>query len=205
MMSITPWQGAKVQTSAEVRHSGFDPWVEIKPEHLRQNVNTVSKSVGNRPILAVIKNNGYGLGVVPIAQALAPLPQVRGLAVIRLQEAFAIRDAGITVSLFLDANEQQIRAAADLGANAVELHTGQYALAKGHSVAAELFKLRGAGKLVRELGLTLHAGHGLTYRNVIPVAQIDGMDELNIGHSIVSRAVMVGMEAAVREMKRLID
>ena len=101
MMSITPWQGAKVQTSAEVRHSGFDPWVEIKPEHLRQNVNTVSKSVGNRPILAVIKNNGYGLGVVPIAQALAPLPQVRGLAVIKLQEAFAIRDAGITAPVLL--------------------------------------------------------------------------------------------------------
>src|SRR5262245_44098718 len=116
-----------------------------------------------------------------------------------------LKDAGITVSLVLDANEKQIRAAAELGARAVELHTGQYSHAKGEAaIAAELFKLRTAGKLVRELGLTLHAGHGLTYRNVIPVAHIDGMDELNIGHSIVARAVMVGMEAAVKEMKRLV-
>jgi pyridoxine 5-phosphate synthase len=133
-----------------------------------------------------------------------------GLNVLAHRDAAAdciqrLRAAGITVSLFLDPDEQQIRAAADLGAHAVELHTGQYALAKGHAAAAELHKLRGAGKLVRELGLTLHAGHGLTYRNVIPIARIDGMDELNIGHSIVSRAVMVGMQAAVREMKELIQ
>jgi pyridoxine 5-phosphate synthase len=115
-----------------------------------------------------------------------------------------LKDAGIVVSLFLDPDQQQIRAAADLGAHAVELHTGQYSHAKADAVAAELFKLRSAAKLIHELGLTLHAGHGLTYRNVIPIARIDGMDELNIGHSIVSRAVMVGMEAAVREMKRLV-
>jgi len=101
MMSIAPWQGANVQTPSEVRNSGFDPWVEIRPDNLRQNVAAVSASVGNRPILAVIKNNGYGFGVVPIAQILAPLPQVRGLAVIKLQEAFAIRDAGITAPVLL--------------------------------------------------------------------------------------------------------
>lgn len=117
-----------------------------------------------------------------------------------------LRDAGITVSLFLDPDERQIRAAADLGAHAVELHTGQYALAKSEADRqAELHALRSAGKLVRELGLVLHAGHGLNYRNVVPIARIDSMDELNIGHSIVSRAVMVGMEQAVREMKRLIS
>jgi pyridoxine 5-phosphate synthase len=116
-----------------------------------------------------------------------------------------LKDAGIVVSLFLDADEDQIRAAADLGADAVELHTGQYALANTQAAQMhELQKLKIVGRLVRELGLVLHAGHGLTYRNVVPIARIDGMDELNIGHSIVSRAVMVGMEAAVREMKRLI-
>jgi pyridoxine 5-phosphate synthase len=116
-----------------------------------------------------------------------------------------LRDAGITVSLFLDPDERQIRAAADVGAHAVELHTGQYALAKTDADRhGQLHALRSAGKLVRELGMVLHAGHGLTYRNVVPIARIDNIDELNIGHSIVSRAVMVGMEQAVREMKRLI-
>jgi pyridoxine 5-phosphate synthase len=115
-----------------------------------------------------------------------------------------LKDAGITVSLFLDPDEPQIRAAADFGADAVELHTGKYANAHGKAQSFELHKLRSAARLVRELGLVLHAGHGLNYRNVVPVARIEGMDELNIGHSIVSRAVMVGMQEAVREMKRLI-
>jgi pyridoxine 5-phosphate synthase len=133
-----------------------------------------------------------------------------GLNVLAQREAVGkciqrLKQSGILVSLFLDPDESQVRAAADLGADAVELHTGQYALAKGSAAQLhELQKLRSAGRLVRELGLVLHAGHGLTYRNVVPIARIDGMDELNIGHSIISRAVMVGMEAAVREMKRLI-
>lgn len=101
MMSVAPWQGPRVPAPAPTRDSGFDPWIEIKPAHLRQNVAEVSASVGNRPILAVIKNNGYGLGVVAIARILAPLPQIRGLAVIKLQEAFAIRDAGITTPVLL--------------------------------------------------------------------------------------------------------
>jgi pyridoxine 5-phosphate synthase len=90
--------------------------------------------------------------------------------------------------------------------NSVELHTGEYALAApGKDQAAELARLVTAGQHVRSLGLTLHAGHGLTYRNVKPIAAIEGMTELNIGHSIVARALMVGFEQAVREMKRLIS
>lgn len=116
-----------------------------------------------------------------------------------------LREAGIIVNLFIDPAEDQIRAAADVGADAVELHTGTYALAKpGDAQDAELAKIVQAAALTHELGLVLHAGHGLTYRNVQPIAQIDGMDELNIGHSIVARAIMVGFEAAVREMRRLI-
>jgi pyridoxine 5-phosphate synthase len=116
-----------------------------------------------------------------------------------------LHDAGIVVSLFLDADERQIESARDLGADAVELHTGQYALAvHGRPQQAELEKLqRGAAHIV-ECGMTLHAGHGLTYRNVGPVARISQMCELNIGHSIVSRALMVGFQQAVREMKELI-
>ncbi len=90
-------------------------------------------------------------------------------------------------------------------AHAIELHTGEYALATNQSAqAAQLSRLTEAGRQVIAAGLTLHAGHGLTYRNVKPIAAINQMTELNIGHSIVARAIMVGFEQAVREMKQLI-
>jgi pyridoxine 5-phosphate synthase len=114
--------------------------------------------------------------------------------------------AGISVSLFLDPDPRQLEVAAALEADAVELHTGQYALARrGAEQEAELEKLTKAGRLIRQVGMALHAGHGLTYHNVRPVAAIEDMHELNIGHSIVARALMVGFEQAVREMKRLVD
>ncbi len=117
-----------------------------------------------------------------------------------------LQDAGIAVSLFLDPDARQIDAAARLRADAVELHTGQYALARpGPEREKQLETLQEAGAQVRRLGLALHAGHGLTYHNVRPIAAIEGMHELNIGHSIVARAVMVGMVRAVREMKRLVS
>lgn len=116
-----------------------------------------------------------------------------------------LREAGIAVSLFLDPQARQIEAAAELQADAVELHTGQYANASlGPEQARQLRILTDAGALIRRLGMALHAGHGLTYRNVRPVALIDGVHELNIGHSIISRAILVGMVEAVREMKRLV-
>jgi pyridoxine 5-phosphate synthase len=115
-----------------------------------------------------------------------------------------LQQAGIVVSLFLDPDLAQIEAAARLGAQAVELHTGQYALARGTRQQEHLQTLIVAAQRVRQLGMVLHAGHGLNYQNARPVARIADMHELNIGHSIVSRAVMVGMERAVREMKQLI-
>ena len=115
-----------------------------------------------------------------------------------------LHDAGMIVSLFLDPDEAQIQAGADLNVDAVELHTGMYSLAKDDARQAELAKLANAGKLIRSLGMTLHAGHGLDYRNVKPIAELEGMCELNIGHSIVGRSIMVGMQQAVREMKQLI-
>lgn len=125
----------------------------------------------------------------------------------RVAEVIArLRDAGISVSLFLDPDPRQIETAAALRADAVELHTGQYALAKpGAAQQEQLAILQKAGSLVRQAGMALHAGHGLTYRNVRPVAAIEGMHELNIGHSIIARAILVGMEQAVREMKRLVE
>jgi pyridoxine 5-phosphate synthase len=133
-----------------------------------------------------------------------------GLDAVGNEEAVAeavarLREAGIIVSLFLDPEPSQIELAARVGADAVELHTGAYALAAhGGPQTVELLSLSRAAESVRQAGLVLHAGHGLTYRNVRPVAQLEGMSELNIGHSIVSRAVMVGFTQAVREMKQLI-
>lgn len=124
----------------------------------------------------------------------------------RIADAVArLRAAGISISLFLDPDPRQIEAARKLDADAVELHTGEYALADEKEQANQLAKLAAAGNQIRSLGMTLHAGHGLTYRNVKPVADIEGMFELNIGHSIVARAIMVGFEQAVREMKRLVS
>lgn len=118
-----------------------------------------------------------------------------------LQAAIArLKAAGIAVALFIDPDADQVRASHAVGADAVELHTGTYAEAWPRA-EAELARLAAAGSLALELGLRLHAGHGLTYWNVRPVALIPGMRELNIGHSIVARAVLVGMERAVREMK----
>jgi pyridoxine 5-phosphate synthase len=120
-----------------------------------------------------------------------------------------LKNAGIVVALFLDPDEAQIQAGAATGADAIELHTGAYALASSRhqqaQVQAELNGLVAAAEQVRSAGLTLNAGHGLTYRNVKPVAAIAGMHELNIGHSIIARAIMVGLEQAVRDMKRLVS
>ncbi len=114
--------------------------------------------------------------------------------------------AGIEVSLFIDPDGAQITASRDLGAEAVELHTGRYADATDETTRnRELAALVSAGDVALKHGLLLHMGHGLTYRNVVPVARIAGVSELNIGHSIVARAVMVGMERAVREMKDLVQ
>jgi len=116
-----------------------------------------------------------------------------------------LQDAGIEVSLFLDPDPRQIEAACRMGADAIELHTGRYALADhGAPREAELQTLNEAAVAVRQAGLGLHAGHGLTYRNVVPIASIEGMCELNIGHSIIARAIMVGLKDAVREMKQLV-
>jgi len=124
----------------------------------------------------------------------------------RVTEAVArLQDAGIEVSLFLDPDIAQIEAGVKTGASAIELHTGAYARASADFASDhELQTLSRAAEEVRSAGLALHAGHGLTYRNVRPVAEIPHMCELNIGHSIVSRAIMVGLEQAVRDMKRLI-
>lgn len=111
----------------------------------------------------------------------------------------------IFVSAFLDPDEQQITIARQLGFDAVELHTGAYANARPDQAAEQLDRLERGARWIRESGMRLHAGHGLNYRNVVPIARIPEMRELNIGHAIISRAMFVGIREAVREMKRLIE
>ncbi|NJL00102.1 MAG: pyridoxine 5'-phosphate synthase [Spirulinaceae cyanobacterium SM2_1_0] len=114
-----------------------------------------------------------------------------------------LQGAGIPVSWFIDAEAGQIAAAAKTGAQFVELHTGRYAEAKGEAERdRQLAVLCQGCNHALDLGLRINAGHGLTYWNVYPVARLPGMEELNIGHSIISRAVLVGLERAVREMKQ---
>ncbi|MDG2143382.1 MAG: pyridoxine 5'-phosphate synthase, partial [Planctomycetota bacterium] len=109
------------------------------------------------------------------------------------------------VSLFVDPDLEQVRASAASGAQFIELHTGAYSNARGGDVATELRRLTEATELARSLGLRVNAGHGLNYENVGPVAAIAGVEELNIGHSIVSRSVFDGVAASIQEMKRLLD
>lgn len=113
-----------------------------------------------------------------------------------------LQSADIPVSWFIDADETQIEAAAKTQAKFIELHTGKYADAvNGEIIQKEFIALQKGTQQALELGLRVNAGHGLTYWNVYPVACIQGMEELNIGHSIISRAVLVGLERAVKEMK----
>lgn len=114
-----------------------------------------------------------------------------------------LQGSGIPVSLFIDPDPTQIAAAAQVGARWVELHTGRYAEASSADQRqVELDHLEKASQQALQLGLRVNAGHGLTYWNVGPVARIPGMEELNIGHSIISRAVLVGLDRAVREMRQ---
>src|SRR5436190_19238020 len=116
-----------------------------------------------------------------------------------------LRDAGIRVSLFIEADPRQLEAAVSLGAPVVELHTGHYCEVEGAGRAAELVRIQKAAALCEKLGLECHAGHGLNYENVAPIAAIPNVRELNIGHFLVGEAIFIGFVPAIREMRRLMD
>ena len=116
----------------------------------------------------------------------------------------SLQARGIKVNLFIDPDERQIEASRETGAHGVEIHTGRYANAKLNA-AKEADDIARAAALASRFGLEVHAGHGLNYDNVIPIARIPEIVELNIGHSIIARAIMFGMEQAVSEMKALLD
>ncbi len=116
-----------------------------------------------------------------------------------------LQDAAIPVSLFVDADSTQLEGCRASGARWVELHTGRYAEARWADQPLELARLVEGTATARQLGLRVNAGHGLTYQNVEPVAAIEGMEELNIGHTIVARALAVGLQEAVRQMRALVQ
>ncbi|HPU28111.1 MAG TPA: pyridoxine 5'-phosphate synthase [Phycisphaerae bacterium] len=161
-------------------------------------------------------------GIVKIAERLQPdqctlVPERReelttegGLDVVRFRRRIAavverLSRRGIEISAFVEPIPDQVRASADVGCHAIELWTGEYAHARtSRARKAALNRLAASLELGQELGLLVHGGHGLTYNNIGPIAAMPGFSEFNIGHSIVSRAVFVGLREAVREMKALV-
>jgi len=147
--------------------------------------------------------------VTLVPEKRAELTTEGGLDVVKnfesIKEGVAeLKSNGIFVSLFVDSDDKQIEKTAEAGADAVEIHTGPYADSKGAKQREELMRIVHAGEKTREMGLILNSGHGLNYNNVAEIVSIPGMNEVNIGHSIVARAVLVGMERAVSEMKEII-
>lgn len=178
-----------------------------------------------RQVVAVKLNMEMSInpGIVRIAQRLRPhqctlVPEKReeittegGLDVVRLRARLKpvvrrLKQSGIETSAFIEPVAEQIAASAECGFDAVELWTGGYANARSERAGQQALDALAAGiDLGHDHGLIVHAGHGLTYRNIGPVAALLGFAEFNIGHSIIARAVFVGLRRAVREMKRLID
>ena len=184
-----------------------------------RDIELLSAMVQTRLNLAMAVTDeiiGIAVRVRPAACCLVPerreeLTTEGGLDVAgnlaRLREASeTLGRAGIEVSLFIDAEPRQIEAAAKTGAPVIELHTGHYAdAATPEARRRELQRLRNAAELAADLGLVVNAGHGLHYHNVAAVARIPQLRELNIGHSIVARALFSGLAQAVRDMKRLME
>ena len=169
----------------------------------------------NLEMAATLEMVGIALKIQPDMVTLVPerrqeVTTEGGLDVAAQEGSFKdmvdqLQVAGIPVSLFVDPVSQQLEAACKSGARWVELHTGAYAEACWADQSLQLARLTEATARARSLGLRVNAGHGLTYQNVEAVAVIEGIEELNIGHTIVARSIAVGLQEAVREMKRLVQ
>jgi pyridoxine 5-phosphate synthase len=152
--------------------------------------------------------------VVPDYVTLVPekrqeLTTEGGLDVVKYKDKLTrqidlLHQADITVSLFVDPDLEQLKASARIKADYIEIHTGAYCDAKGKQQTAELTKIEEAIKAGKKLGLGVNAGHGLNYQNIRPILALGGVEEFNIGHSIIARAVLIGLDRAVREMAELV-
>jgi pyridoxine 5-phosphate synthase len=182
---------------------------DLDVERLAREVETVlNLEMASTPEMLAIAERLRPMQVTLVPERREEVTTEGGLDVTRdpagLRDAVArLRKAGIRTSLFIDADPVMVRASRELGADAIELHTGRYA--HHPDDPSTIGALRDASALGASLGLAVHAGHGLTVRNVGPVAAIRECEELNIGHSIVSRAVFVGLDEAVREMRQAMD
>jgi len=186
----------------------------IQDRDLRLLRETVQTRL-NLEMAATEEMIGIALTVLPDYVTLVPekrqeLTTEGGLDVVGNAAALAtgigrLRQGGIPVSLFVDPDLAQIEASARVKADAIEIHTGCYCAASGQQQVAELAKIVAAIEAGKQLGLAVHAGHGLNYVNIRPVVALGGIEEYNIGHSIISRAVLVGLERAVREMAILVN
>ena len=170
----------------------------------------------NLEMAATYEMKKIALDLMPAACCIVPekreeLTTEGGLDVVSQKDKLAefvkpLLDNGIEVSLFIDPTREQVSAAAEIGVKFVELHTGSYSRAFGkQNEEMELTKLRQATSLGHLLGLNVNAGHGLNYKNVSRMHEINGLHELNIGHSIITRAVFVGLDTAVKEMIELVN
>lgn len=179
------------------------------------NLKKNLKAKINLEMAATDEMQKIALDVVPYSCCIVPekrqeLTTEGGLDVISKKDKIkelinALHSKGIIVSLFIDPDKNQVKAAADAGSDYIELHTGAFANAFGcEEQDVEFNKLKDAAEYARNLGLKVNAGHGLNYENVSLMNKIEGLCELNIGHSIVSRAIFVGLEMAVKEMIELI-
>ena len=177
---------------------------------LKEAVTTkLNFEMGNSPEIVAIALKVLPADVCLVPESREEVTTEGGLDCIAHRPALeptlmAMREAGIRVSLFIDPEPSQVAAAASLGAPVVELHTGAYAEAIGVARDAELARLIQAARIATESGIQVNAGHGLNYTNVAPILSLPKLVELNIGHSIVSRALFVGFEQATREMVALL-
>jgi len=178
---------------------------------LRQSLKSkLNLEMAVTPAMLVLAENVRPYAACFVPEKREELTTEGGLDVASHQEK--IREAtqrlqglGVRVSLFVDPETAQIEASHDAGAHAVEIHTGAYCNALGTERDKQLLVIREASKLAQSLGLEVHGGHGLNYDNVLAIAQISQMAELNIGHSIIARAIIVGIEQATREMKEILN
>ncbi|HXG96380.1 MAG TPA: pyridoxine 5'-phosphate synthase [Gemmatimonadales bacterium] len=217
-----------VQAAAAAERAGADG-ITVHLREDRRHIQDADVTALARSVRTVLNLElGAHAAIVRLAARLKPfqatlVPEKRleittegGLALRKGDRKLAgaiakLRDAGIRVSLFIDPSLETIDTARALGVPAIEIHTGKYANAsrgngsRERRQATALNELRRAATHAKQIGLAVHAGHGLTYQNVQPVAAIPEIEELNIGHSIISNAVFWGMEEAVRRMKHLVQ
>ncbi len=176
-------------------------------------IREVVKTALNLEMAATVEMQEIALALHPDSVTLVPEKREEvttegGLDLVHAGPVVAelvvtVKDAGIKVCAFVDPDLDQIKQAAHLRFDAVEIHTGQYANTPPARRGDELQKIKEAAAATRHLGMAVHAGHGLDYHNVVPVVRVPEIEELNIGHSIVARAVFVGLDRAVRDMLRL--